>query len=88
MHKNYPQYVEAGNERCVYVMRESEGLAPINLDELRGLKIEKNEKIIIIIMNTDDMLIAYSDNARELDDSFEKKLNTSFEVTLRSQIQN
>jgi len=39
-------------------------------------------------MNTDDMLIAYSDNARELDDSFEKKLNTSFEVTLRSQIQN
>jgi len=28
MHKNYPQYVEAGNERCVYVMRESEKLAP------------------------------------------------------------
>jgi len=35
MHKNYPQYIEAGNERCVYVMRESEKLAPINLDELR-----------------------------------------------------
>jgi len=42
MHKNYPQYVEAGNERCVYVMRESGELAPISLDELRGLKIEKN----------------------------------------------
>jgi len=41
MHKNYPQYVEAGNERCVYVMRESGELAPISLDELRGLKIEK-----------------------------------------------
>jgi len=34
MHKNYPQYVEAGNERCVYVMRESGELAPISLDEL------------------------------------------------------
>ena len=65
MHKNYPQYVEAGNERCVYVIRESEELALINLDELRGLKIEKNRKIIIMIMNTDDMLIAYSDNARD-----------------------
>jgi len=53
-------------------MRESEGLAPINLDELRGLKIEKNEKIIIMIMNTDDVLIAYSDNASDLVDSFEK----------------
>ena len=58
IHKNYPQYIEAGNERFVYVMRESEELAPINLDELRGLEIEKNRKIIIMIMNTDDMLIA------------------------------
>ena len=64
MHTNYPQYVEAGNEQCVYVMRESKELAPINLEELRGLKIEKNKIIIIMIMNTDDMLIAYSDNAR------------------------
>jgi len=86
MHKNYPQNVEAGNERCIYVMRESEELAPINLDELRGLKIEKNEKIIMI-MNTDDMLIAYSDNARDLVDSFQKKLNNSFEATSRSQIE-
>jgi len=72
MHKNYPQYVEDGNERCDYVMRESEELAPINLDELRGLKIEKNENIIIMIMNTDDMLIAYSDNSRDLVDSFKE----------------
>jgi len=87
MHKYYPQYVEAGNERCVYVMRESEELAPINLDELRGLKIEKNAKIIIVIMNTDDMLIAYSDNARDLVDFFEKKLNNFFEATPLSQIE-
>ena len=87
MHQSYPQYVEAGNERCVYVMRKSEELAPINPDELRGLKIEKNAKIIIMIMDTDDMLIAYSDNARELVDSFEKKLNNSFEATPRFQIE-
>jgi len=68
-------------------MQESEELAHINLDELRGLKFEKNEKIIIMIMNTDDMLIAYSENARKLVDSFEKKLNNSFEATPRSQIE-
>ena len=68
-------------------MRESEEFAPINLDELRGLKIEKNEDIIIMIMNTDDMLIAYSDNSRELVDSFEKKLNNSSEAPPRSQIE-
>ena len=68
-------------------MRESEELAPINLDELRELKIEKNGKIIIMIMNTDDMLITYSDNARELVDSFEKKLNNSFEATPRFKIE-
>ena len=38
-------------------------------------------------MNTDDMLIAYSDNARDLVDSFEKKLNNSFEAAPRSQIE-
>jgi len=32
-------------------------------------------------MNTDDMLIAYSDNAIELVDSFERKLIDSFQVT-------
>ena len=38
-----------------------------------------------MIMNTDDMLIAYSDNARELVNSFEKKLNDSFKATPRFQ---
>jgi len=68
-------------------MRKSEELAPINLDELRGLKIEKNERIIIMIMNTDDMLIAHPDNAKNLVYSFEKKLNNPFEATPRSQIE-
>jgi len=68
-------------------LRDARIRAPINLDGLRGLKIEKNGKIIIMIMNTDDMLIAYSDNSRELVDSFEKKLNNSFEATPRSQIE-
>jgi len=31
MHKSYSQYVEAGNARFVYVMRESDKLAPIEL---------------------------------------------------------
>jgi len=78
MHKHYPQYVEAGNERCVFVMREPKELTH------RGLKSEKDKnflKIVITIMNTDDMLIAYSDSARELVDSFEKRLNDSNEVT-------
>jgi len=38
-------------------------------------------------MNTDNMLIAYSDNARDLVDCFEKKLNNSFEATPCSQIE-
>jgi len=68
-------------------MRKSEELASINLDELRGLKIEENEKIIIMIMNTDYMFIAYTDNAREIVDSIEKKLNNSFEATPRFHIE-
>jgi len=68
-------------------MRESEELAPINIDELRGAKNAKNEKIMIMIMNTDDMLITYSDNARDLVDSFKQKLHNSFEATPRSQIE-
>jgi len=68
MHQNYPQYVEAGNERFVYVTRESEKLAPIDLDKLRGLKLEKHETILIISMKIDSMLIAYYDNAIELVD--------------------
>jgi len=51
MHKNYNQFVEAGNERCIYVMRESGKLVPIDLVKLRGLKLEKDAKIIMISNN-------------------------------------
>jgi len=64
-------------------MRESKEHTLIDLHDLRWLKIEKDEKIVIMIMSTDDMLIAYTDNAKELVDSIEKKLNHSFEVTPR-----
>jgi len=87
MQKNFPKYVEAVNEQCVHVMLESEELAPIDLVELRGLKIEKDAQIVIMIMNTDDSLIAHSHNARELVDSSEKKLNDIFEATPRSKIE-
>jgi len=40
-----------------------------------------------MIMNTDDMPIAYSDNARDLVDSFEKTWNNSFGATPLSQIE-
>jgi len=51
------------------------------------LKIEKDRKIVIIIINTKDMLIAYSDKTRKLVDSFKKKLDYSFEATTRSKIE-
>jgi len=38
-------------------------------------------------MNTDNMLIAYSENAIELVDSFKRKLNDYFEATPRSKIE-
>ena len=87
LHKHYPKYVEARNERCVYVMRGWKELALIDLDEFWGQKIEKDEKIVIMIVNTDNMLISYSDNARQLVDSFEKKLIDCFEATPRPKIE-
>ena len=41
----------------------------------------------MIIINTNYMLIAYSDNTRELVDSFKKKLDYSFGATPRSKIE-
>ena len=45
--------------------------------ETWGLRLRRPKSIIMII-NTDDMLISYSDNVRELVDFFEKKLNNIF----------
>ena len=41
-----------------------------------------------MIINTDDMPIAYFENARDLFDSIAKRLNNSFAVTPRYQIEN
>ena len=81
MRTKQPQFKEAGNERCVYVFREQGDGTPTNLDDLRGIQLDPDEKIIILVMNTDDMLISYSDNARSLVDAFELELNQSYEAT-------
>jgi hypothetical protein len=67
-------FIEAGNERVCHVFREGYDGASIDLDKLRGLILEPNEKLIILCMNTDDMLIAYTDSARHLVDEFERAL--------------
>jgi hypothetical protein len=74
---------EAGNERCMYIMREKADGSPVDLDVERGITLEEGEKLTIIVMNTDDMLIAYSKNAKSFVDNFEQILNESFEATLR-----
>ena len=71
MKTSQPQFKEAGNERCVYVFREQGDGTPTDLDNLRGIQLAPDERIIILVMNTDDMLIAYSENARSLVDDFE-----------------
>ena len=83
MKTSQPQFKEAGNERCVYVFREQGDGTPTDLDNLRGIQLAPDERIIILVMNTDDMLIAYSENARSLVDDFELTLNKSYEATPR-----
>jgi hypothetical protein len=70
MRRELPQLIEAGNERVCYVFREGYDGAPIDLDKLRGLALEPNGILIILCMNTDDMLIVYTDSARHLVDEF------------------
>ena len=83
MKREQPQFVEAGNERVCYVFREHADGTSVDLDTLRGLTLEPNEKLIILCMNTDDMLISYTENARHLVDEFERTLNLSYECTPR-----
>ena len=87
MRREQPQFIEAGNERVCYVFREGYDGAPIDLDNLRGLTLEPNEKLIILCMNTDDMLIAYTDSARHLVDEFERSLNASYTSTPRTPLE-
>ena len=86
MRREQPQFIEAGNERVCYVFREGYDGAPIDLDNLRGLTLEPNEKLIILCMNTDDMLIAYTDSARHLVE-FERSLNASYTSTPRTPLE-
>ena len=83
MRQKQPQFVEAGNERVCYVFREGHDGLPIDLDKLRGITLEPDEKLIILCMNTDDMMISYTDNARHLVDEFERSLNASYACTPR-----
>ena len=87
MRREHPQFVEAGNERVCYVFREGQDGKPIDLDKLRGITLEPNEKLIILCMNTDDMLISYTDSARHLVDDFERSLNSSYSATPRTPLE-
>ena len=87
MRREQPQFVEAGNERVCYVFREGQDGQPIDLDKLRGITLESDEKLIILCMNTDDMLISYTDSARHLVDDFERSLNASYAATPRTPLE-
>ena len=87
MKAKQPKFQEAGNERCVYVFREGSDGTPSDLSTLRGITLEPDEKIIILVMNTDDMLISYSENARAIVDEFELSLNEAYEATPRMPIE-
>ena len=82
MKERAPQFKEAGNERCVYIMRVKTDGTTVDLDNERGISLlEEGEKLVIIVMNTDDMLIACTKNAESFVDNFERILNESFEAT-------
>ena len=78
-----PQFQEAGSERCVFVCRQHADGTPVNLDTLRGITLEPDEELIILVMNTDDLLILYTDSATKRVDDFEKLINASFDATPR-----
>ena len=56
---------------------------PIDLDKLRGITLEPDEKLIIFCVSTHDMMISYTDNARHLVDEFKRSLNAFYACTPR-----
>ena len=56
----------------------------VDLDKLRDITLEPRERLVILVMNTDDLLILNTDSARAEVDAFEKLLNQSFEATSRA----
>ena len=87
MRREQPQFIEAGNERVCYVFREGQDGQLIDPDKLRGITLEPDEKLIILCMNTDDMLISYTDSARHLVDEFERSLNASYAAIPRTPLE-
>jgi hypothetical protein len=81
-----PLFTEAGAERCVYVKRQHADGTMVDLEKLRDITLEPGERLIILVMNTDDLLILYTDSARNEVDAFEKLLNQSFEATPRAPV--
>ena len=86
MRDKCPQFSEAGTERCVFVSSKHGDGSPVNLEELRGIKLEPDEELIILVMNTDDLLILYTDSARHSVDDLEALINVSFEATPRTPV--
>ena len=66
-------------------MRKRADGTRVDLELKRGFKLEDGERLVIVIMNTDDMLIAYTKNAKDFVDDFEQTLNRSFEATPREE---
>ena len=86
VHTHAPDFKEAGSERCVFVKREHADGTHVDLDTLRDITLEPGEKLIILVMNTDDLLVLYTDSALKLVDNFEALLNLSFEATPREPV--
>ena len=87
MREHAPTFNEAGSERCVFVKREHADGTCVDLDKLRDITLEPGERLIILAMNTDDLLLLYTDSARVLVDDFETLLNESFEATPRAPVE-
>ena len=86
MREKAPQFKDTGNERCIYVFSEHGDGTPVDLDKLEGVTLEPGEKLVILVMNTDDLLILYTDNALSLVDDLETQICSSFNTTPRATV--
>jgi hypothetical protein len=68
------------------VCREHGDGTPVDLTTLRGISLEPDEKLIILVMNTDDLLILYTESATSQVDDFERLINQSFDATPRAPV--
>jgi hypothetical protein len=84
---NLPDFREAGTERCVYVFRQHATGKPVDLEELRGISLEPDEELVILVMNTDDLLLLYTDSALARVNNLEALINQSFDATPREPVE-